>query len=145
MAKAYYSTVFDRSADEVWSVIRAFDRYAWAGTGIDAEMEDGRPGDAVGGVRRVATPNGTLRQRLLAHSDVDRSYTYELCPPTPYPVQDFRATLRVTPVVDGDQAFVEWWATFDSAADERDHWIGHFEYEGFARWLGALRTCLASV
>lgn len=142
MATAYHSTVFEYSADEVWSVIRAFDHYAWAGTGVDAEMEDGKPGDAVGGVRRVVTPNGTIRQRLVAHSDLDRSYTYDFCPPIPYAVHDYRATLRVTPVTEQDGAFVEWSATFDCAPDERDHWVAHFEREGFARWLAALREHL---
>jgi len=28
-------------------------------------------------------------------------------------VTGFQATLRVTPVVDGNRAFVEWWANFD--------------------------------
>ncbi|HEX6444380.1 MAG TPA: SRPBCC family protein [Streptosporangiales bacterium] len=144
MAKTYYSTVFDTSADRVWSAIRAFDHYAWAGTGTDARMEDGRPGDAVGGVRRVETGNGTIRQRLLAHSDVERSYSYEFCPPIPYPVSHYRATIRVTPVIDGDRAFVEWWATFDCAEGERNHWVGHFAHEGFARWLGGLRRHLAT-
>jgi hypothetical protein len=143
MATAYYSTVFEHSADEVWSVIRAFDHYAWAGTGIDAEMEDGRPGDAVGGVRRVETGNGTIRQRLVAHSDVERCYTYEFCPPSPFPVRDYRATLRVTPVTDRDGAFVEWRATFDCAPDERDRWVTQFERDGFANWLGSLRRHLA--
>lgn len=142
MATAYYSTVIDRPADEVWSVIRDFDHYAWAGTGVDAVMEDGRAGDAVGGVRRVATSNGTIRQRLVAHSDVDRCYTYDFCPPVPYAVHDYRATLRVTPVVEQDGAFVEWSATFDCAPDERDHWVAQFEREGFARWLAGLRAYL---
>jgi len=66
MARAYYSTVFEQSADAVWRTIRSFDHYAWAGTGIDAEMEDGRSGDAVGSVRQVVTSDQPLRQRLLA-------------------------------------------------------------------------------
>lgn len=143
MATAYYSTVFEQSAGEVWAAIRAFDHYAWAGTGIDAEMEDGRAGDAVGGVRRVETGNGTIRQRLVAHSDVDRSYTYDFCPPVPYPVTDYRATIRATPIVDGDGAFVEWWATFDCAPDDRDRMVTRFARDGFAKWLGSLRTHLA--
>lgn len=142
MPKAYYSTVFEQSADRVWRAIRAFDHYSWAGTGIDAEMEGGRDGDAVGGIRRVDTPGQAVRQRLLAHSDVDRYYSYEFCDPAPFPVYDYRATLRVTPVTDGDLAFVEWWATFDCAADEREHWVEQFEREGFAVWLASLRVKL---
>ncbi len=139
MPRAYYSTVFDQPADSVWRAIRAFGHYSWAGTGVEAEMEDGKSGDAVGGIRRIGTAGQPIRQRLLAHSDADRSYTYEFCDPAPYPVQDYRATLRVTPVTDGDRAFVEWWATFECAESERGHWAGHFDERGFARWPASLR------
>ena len=50
MAKAYYSTVLDHSADEVWSVIRMFDHYSWAGVKAETIIEDGRKGDQVGSV-----------------------------------------------------------------------------------------------
>jgi hypothetical protein len=42
-----------------------------------------------------------------------------------------------------NRSFVEWWATFDCAADERDKWIQHFELQGFAKWLAALRHFMA--
>jgi hypothetical protein len=142
MPKAYYSTVFETPAADVWDVVRLFDNYSWAGTGIDAEMEDGRAGDAVGGVRRVLTSDPPNRQRLLALSDLNRSFSYELCEPSPYPVRNFQATLRITPVTDGDRAFVEWWATFDCGEDEHEKWITRFRDEGFARWLGSLRAQL---
>ena len=35
MAKSYYSTVLDHTAEEVWAVIRPFDHYAWAGVLCD--------------------------------------------------------------------------------------------------------------
>jgi hypothetical protein len=142
MPKAFYSTVLDQSADAVWSTIRAFDAYAWAGTGVDAAMEDSAAGDQVGGVRRVETPVGQLRQRLLAHSDAERSYTYEICAPSPYAVSDYVATIRVTPVVDGNRAFVEWWARFDCPVKERDRWIDQFAHQGFAVWLESLRQAM---
>lgn len=144
MTRAYYSTVFDHSADDVWRMIRAFDHYSWAGTGIEARMEDGRSGEAVGGVRRVELADGVIRQRLLAHSDVERSYSYCFLDPVPYPVQDYRATLRVTPITDGGRAFVEWWATFDCAQAERDQWVEQFERRGFALWLASLDDRLRS-
>lgn len=57
MPTAYYSTVFEHSADRVWRTIRAFDHCSWAGTGIDAAMEDGKSGDA-GDVRPRGAVNG---------------------------------------------------------------------------------------
>lgn len=139
MAKSYYSMVLDHPADDVWRVIRPFDHYAWAGVEGTTTIEDGKVGDQVGAVRRFTAGDKALRQRLLAHSDVERSYTYCFCDAPPFPVTDYVATIRVVPVVETNQAFVEWWATFDCAADERERWVKHFEQNGFAVWLAALR------
>ena len=143
MARSYYSTVLDHTADEVWAVIRPFDHYAWAGVESRTVIEDGKAGDQVGAIRRVELGDRVIRQRLLAHSDVERSYSYALCDPSPYPVRDYMATIRIVPVVASGQAFVEWWASFDCAADERQRWICHFRDQGFAKWLAALSRFMA--
>jgi hypothetical protein len=52
------------------------------------------------------------------------------------------AVIRVTPVIDGDRALVEWWAAFHCAAEEYDHWTVSYT-DSFARWLGSLRNYLA--
>jgi hypothetical protein len=140
MAEAFYSIVLDHSAADVWSVIRPFGHYAWAGVRGTTIIEDGKASDQVGAVRRVELPGRTIRQLLLAHSDIERSYTYSFDGPPPQPVRDYVATLRVTPVVESGQAFVEWRAKFDCLdAAETDTWIQHFEKKGFAIWLAALR------
>lgn len=139
MARSYYSMVLDHGAAEVWAVIRPFDHYAWAGVLVETVIEDGKRGDQIGAVRRVAAGDKVTRQILLSHSDLDQSYTYALCDPAPFPVRNYTATIRVAPVSETNQAFVEWWATFDCAADEYDHWTKHFEQNGFALWLSALR------
>ena len=144
MARSYYSTVLERSADEVWAVIRDFGHYAWAGVSGETTLEDGRAGDAVGAVRSVRTGERHLRQRLLAHSDLERSYTYEFAGAIPFPLRNYRATLRVTPVTDGEKSFVEWWATFDGQPEELERWRRYFENDGFAVWLGALRKYLGN-
>ena len=142
MARSYYSTIVDCPAAEVWAVIRPFDHYAWAGVPSETVIEDGKRGDQVSAIRCVSVGDRIIRQALLAHSDVERSYTYALLDPSPFPVRDYVATIRVTPVVESGAAFVEWWATFDCAAQERERWTNYFEREGFARWLGALRAFL---
>ena len=143
MAKSYYSTVLNHPAEEVWAVIRPFDHYAWAGVEGETTIEAGKAGDQVGAVRRVTTERGIIRQILLVHSDLERSYTYALCDPPPFPVRNYVATIRVARVVEGNRAFVEWWATFDCASEDRDKWVRYFEQEGFAKWLAALRYFLS--
>jgi len=142
MAKAYYSTVFDQSADAVWSVIRDFNAYSiWIDGVSDSHIENGRSGDAVGAIRNVTIGERKIRQQLLAHSDLERSYSYAFCAPSPLPVANYRATIRVTPVIDGANAFVEWWATFDCAADEVERYSAQYA-QSFAGWLASLRSRL---
>ncbi len=142
MARSYYSTIFEQPADRVWSLIRDFGNYTlWVDSVDESHIEDDRSGDAVGAVRSVRMGETRIRQRLLAHSDRDRFYSYEFCGPPRFPVRNFEATIRVTPVVDGGRAFVEWWATFDCAADEYDRWTNFFG-ESFGGWLASLRRRL---
>jgi hypothetical protein len=147
MAKSYYSTVFDHSADEVWRTIRDFNNYpVWVDGAGESTIEDGKRGDAVGAVRNVLYQGNRIRQRLLALSDLDRTQTYGFAGAPPAYVgglQAFEATIRVTPIVDGDRAFVEWFATFD-CADARREELGDFFRGAFAKWLGSLRRALGT-
>lgn len=144
MAQAFYSIVLDHPAEAVWRVIRAFDHYGWAGVEGETVIEDGKAGDQVGAVRRFTNAGGTIRQVLLAHSDLERCYSYAFRDHTPFPVRDYVATLRVVPVVADNRAFVVWSATFDCALEERERWIEHFEQQGFAKWLGGLSRFMAA-
>jgi hypothetical protein len=78
----------------------------------------------VGAVRSVLYRGRHIRQRLLALSDAERAQTYEFCGEPSLPVEDFQATLRITPVVDGNRSFVEWWADFDCEPARRDELSG---------------------
>jgi hypothetical protein len=142
MARAYYSTVFTQSADDVWRVIRDFNNYpVWVDGAAESQIEDGKTGDAVGAVRNVLYQGKRIRQQLLALSDIARSQSYTFCGEAPMPVSDLRATLHVLPVVDGGGAFVEWTATFDCPPERRAEWTSFFQ-DGFGRWLNSLRRHL---
>jgi hypothetical protein len=142
MAKAYYSNVFPQSADHIWSVIRDFNSYpVWVDGAGESHIEDGKSGDTAGAVRNVMYQGKNIRQKLLAVSDLERSQSYEFCGEPPMPVRHYRATLKVTPVTEGDRAFVEWWATFDCAPDRQDEWTMFFR-DSFGRWLSSLRRNL---
>ena len=72
MAKSYYSTISEHSADEVWNVIRDFNNYpVWVDGAGESEIESGKSGDSVGAVRNVLYEGRRIRQRLLAMSDVE--------------------------------------------------------------------------
>jgi hypothetical protein len=145
--KSYYSTVFDQSPDSLWGVVRDFNAYPiWVDGAAESAIEGGKPGTTVGAVRNVLYDGARIRQRLLAQSDVERTQIYEFADPPPLPVANYRATIRVTPVVDGGRSFVEWWADFDCEPSRRGE-LAEFFRTSFARWLESLRraVCKAGV
>jgi len=143
MAKAYASTVIDAPAGEVWARIRDFNGLpVWHGGMVaTSEIEEGKAGDQVGGVRSFTLTNDAhLREKLLAHSDADRSYTYDFQKHPFDGVENYLATIRVAPVTDGDKSFVEWWTTFDCAPDKIGYWENFFATEVFQGGLDALKA-----
>ncbi|QOZ22417.1 SRPBCC family protein [Bradyrhizobium sp. CCBAU 51753] len=143
MAKAYYSTVFEQPAGEVWKIIRDFNNYpVWVHGAGFSEIEEGKSGDTIGAVRSVLYRERRIRQRLLAQSDTDRFQTYEFADAPTLPLQDFQATLRVTPVIDGDRAFIEWSAVFDCDPDCRTE-LSRTLTGWFETWLESLRDRMA--
>jgi uncharacterized protein YndB with AHSA1/START domain len=145
MARSYASTVIDAPADEVWARIRDFNGLpVWhSGMIATSEIEDGKAGDQTRAVRSFTLTNGEhLRERLLEHSDEERSYTYNF-EQKPFDVDNYVATIRVTPVTDGGKSFVEWWTTFDCDRDKIGYWEGFFANEVFQGGLDALKAHFA--
>jgi hypothetical protein len=145
MARSYASTVVDAPAGEVWARIRDFNGLAdWHGGMVaTSEIEEGKTGDQVGCVRSFTLADGThLRERLLSHSDAQRAYSYNF-EKTPFDVDNYHATIKVTPVTDGDRSFVEWWTTFDCDRDRIGHWKDFFATQVFQGGLDALKAHFA--
>lgn len=141
MTNAYFSTVLDATIDVVWAIVRDFGAYEWAGAG-SAVVEDDRPGDSVGAIRRVGD-DGAMRQQLVQLSDTDHSSTYDVLPGSPMDVDNYRACLRLRPVIDARQTFVEWSASFDCSPEHAERWRRFYAEDRFPTWLGALRNRLA--
>ena len=73
-----------------------------------------------------------IRERLLALSDYDYSCVYEILE-SPMGVENYVATLKLTPVTDGARCFAEWSAEFDcEEARERElvETIGQGVFQG---------------
>ena len=141
MARSYASTVIDAPADQVWARIRDFNGLSeWIPALVStSEIEDGRAGDQVASIRSFTLADGThIREQLVSFSDEDRSYTYNF-QKTPFDVDNYLATIRVTPVTDGGGSFVEWWTVFDCNRDEQAHWTAFFANEVFQGGFDALK------
>lgn len=119
MARVYVSSVIDASADKVWERVRDFNSLPkWHPRIRDSRIEEALPGDKIGCVRNFHLQSGdNLREQLLGMSDYDKFYSYSILE-TPMPLTDYVATLRLTPITDGDRCFVEWSAEFNCEPDK---------------------------
>lgn len=141
MTTVSYSTVFEHTADQVWAVIRDFNSYpVWVESVTESHIEEGKPGDAVGAIRNFVEYGTSIRQRLVAHSDLDRFYTYESCGSLGA-ISHYQGTGRVTPVMDGNRAFMEWSMQFDCPTEEQENCTKLLE-EAMPQWFKSLRAVL---
>jgi len=116
MVRIYTSSVIDAGADTVWARVRDFNGLPQWHPGIaDSRIENSEPSDRIGCIRHFHTRDGgTIREKLLALSDYEYSCTYSILE-SPMGVENYVATLKLTPVTDGSRTFAEWTAEFDCA------------------------------
>jgi uncharacterized protein YndB with AHSA1/START domain len=140
MPRVYVSSVIDAPAAKVWERIRDFNGLPrWHPRIRDSRIENGEPADRVGCVRDFHLQNGDrIRERLLGLSDYDMFCTYSILE-SPMPLTDYVATLRLTPVTDGDRTFAEWTAEFECAASEAEALVGGIGDNVFQAGFAALK------
>lgn len=144
MVKVYTSSVIDAPADQVWSVIRDFNGLpAWHPAIAESRIEQQQSADRIGCVRNFRTRDGgTIRERLLTLSDYDYECTYSILE-SPMGVDNYVATLKLTPVTDGNRVFAEWSAEFD-CAEGRERELSQFIGQGvFQGGFDALKSRFA--
>ncbi len=116
MVNIYVSSVIESSAASVWARIRDFNGLPqWHPLIADSRIENGQASDRVGCIRHFHTKDGgMIREQLLALSDYDFSCVYSILE-SPMGVSNYVATIKLTPITDGDRCFAEWSAEFNCA------------------------------
>ena len=139
MASVYVTAVLPSPVETVWQRVRDFNAMPdWHPAILKSQIEENRPSDQVGCVRNfVLAPDTPIRERLLALSDCEHSFTYTIIE-SPIPVENYVATLRFLPVTLGGQTFAEWRAEFGCAPDSADHLSGLVREVVFEAGLNAL-------
>ena len=79
-----------------------------------------------------------IREKLLGLSDYDMFCTYSILE-SPMGVENYVATLRLTPVTDGDQTFMEWTAEFDCLAEREAELVSNIGGGVFQGGFDALK------
>ena len=134
MIRVYTSSVIDAPADAVWQIVRDFNGLPnWHPAIAESRIETGAPSDRIGCVRNFRTRDGgVIREQLLTLSDFEYECTYSILE-SPMGVDNYIATLKLTPITDGNRTFAEWSAEFDCAPDrerELTQLIGQGVFQG---------------
>jgi len=132
MIRIYKSSVIDASIETVWNKVRDFNGLpSWHPAVADSQIENGEPGDKIGCIRNFNLKDGgNIRERLLAHSDVDHYTTYSILE-SPMPVSNYSATLKLTEITDEARTFIQWTAEFDTDAEaDMRELIGNGVFQG---------------
>ncbi|MFN3226367.1 MAG: SRPBCC family protein [Hyphomicrobiales bacterium] len=145
MARVYISSVIDVPATRVWERVRDFNGLPrWHPSIRDSRIENGEPADKVGCIRDFHLQNGDrIREQLLGLSDYDMFCTYSILE-SPMPLTDYVATLRLTPITDGDRCFAEWSAEFECADEEEEGLVNGIGNDVFQAGFSALKRQLAT-
>ena len=140
MPKVYVSSVIHAPCDRVWAQIRDFNGLPnWHPRIVQSRIEQDEPPDKVGCVRNFRLETGaTLREKLLGLSDYDYSCTYSILE-SPMGVDHYVATLRLTPVTDGNRTFAEWSAEFECAAQDAAELVDNIGTNVFQDGFDALK------
>ena len=144
MARVYVSSVINAPAAKVWARVRDFNGLPNWHPGIaESRIENGEPSDKIGCVRDFRLQNGDrLREKLLGLSDYDMFCTYAILE-SPMPLTDYMATLRLTPISDGNRTFIEWTAEFDCAVEVAADLVDGIANNVFQAGFDALKRQMA--
>ena len=105
----------------------------------ESRIEEALPADKVGCIRNFNLQNGdNIREQLLGLSDYDMFVTYSILE-SPMPLEDYVATLRLTPVTEGDRTFVEWTAEFSCDPGDEDELVAMIGTDVFQAGFDALK------
>jgi hypothetical protein len=108
MATARVTRELDVPADALWKLVSSFGDTSWMPGGAQVTLVGSGPGME----RRIAAgPGKVIRERLEFVDAASRTLVYTIPENVPFPVKDYRATMRVRAKGDGSE--LEWSATFE--------------------------------
>ncbi|MBE1282116.1 MAG: SRPBCC family protein [Rhodobacteraceae bacterium] len=140
MASVFISSVIPASSEDVWEKIRDFNGLPrWHPVVRDSRIQDGLHPDQVGCIRDFRLQNGDrITEQLVGLSDYDMTTTYTILE-SPMPLTGYVATLRLTPITDGNRTFAEWSAEFDCAEEDEQGLVDGIGNDVFQAGFDALK------
>lgn len=139
MPRTEYSTVIPAAAERVWRVVRDYGGLAdWQPAVTRCVLDREHGTGEVGAVRHLTMDDGaTVVETLVGLDDRRRLLEYAIVD-SPYPVDDYAATIQVLPITDVGHALVVWTLVFDCEPALADDLARSFRDGIFARGLHSL-------
>jgi hypothetical protein len=111
MASTTVKQALDVPAEKIWRLVSAFGDTSWMPAGTQVRLEGNGPG-----MKRFITagPEKVIQERLESIDAAARTLVYTIPVNVPFPVSDYRATMRVTERGAGCE--LEWSAGFTPAS-----------------------------
>lgn len=143
MVRVLKSTIIPASCDQVWAILREFNGFdRWHPEFKSSQIERNEDDDRVGCTRKFRLADGSeLRERLLALSDAEQSFSYCLLE-TPLPLFNYVAHARLVPVTDRDQTYWEWEGRFTTEPGREEDMVNLVGEQIFMAGFRAIRTKL---
>lgn len=108
MATVTVKRTLEVPADRVWKLVADFGDTSWMPGPPKSELVGSGPGME----RRIpAGPGKVIREQLESVDQASRTLVYTIPENVPFPVKDYRATMRVTGAGAGSE--LEWSASFE--------------------------------
>jgi len=108
MATARVTRELDVPAAALWRLVSSFGDTSWMPGGAQVTLHGSGPGME----RRIAAgPDKVIRERLESVDERSRTLVYTIPENVPFPVKDYRATLRVREK--GAASELDWSASFE--------------------------------
>jgi ribosome-associated toxin RatA of RatAB toxin-antitoxin module len=139
MPRIFVSSIIPASADQVWERVRDFNGLpTWLPLVSECRILDQMSPDQIGCTREFFLQNGDrITETLVSLSDYDMSLSYTMGD-TPMPLSEYFSTMRLTPVTESDQTFIEWSAEFDCSPEDEENLVNMIENDVFVAGLEAL-------
>jgi hypothetical protein len=120
MARVYVSAVMNATLEQAWGYLRDFGALGnYHPLFQNSSIEEGKPADQVGCVRRFEVRSGGyLREQLLALADDEHRCRYRILH-IDANWKNYVAEMHLLPVTEGNRCFGEWWAEFEVPAEEK--------------------------
>ncbi|MGF1277857.1 SRPBCC family protein [Acetobacter pasteurianus] len=119
MIEVMASSVLNAPIASVWPLVRDFGSIGqWLPGVKSCQIEGDDPGDRVGTIRRLEMGDvGLIREQLLALSDTDHAVTFSIIE-SALPIWNYRSTIQLLPVTDGERTFIRWKGQFEANPDD---------------------------